>query len=165
MSKSGTEDVMDTATHSRANASGIVCGKKNQTYPRHRGVLRCRLDPVACGRGVLLQLSNPTRGAFAFIRWRTEEVRISFLSNTVADLKDLQTRIISEPPSKPSQIPLKKKKPQSGADKNRLCFHGKMLEINLPRCASAPFLCWLYGKLRWVGGERGGEVRGDFGDE
>lgn len=40
-----------------------------------------------------------------------------------------------------------------------------MLEIDSPLCASAPFLCWLYGKLRWVGGERGGEERGDFGDE
>lgn len=98
---------MHTVTHSGANISDIVCGK-NKTYPSHRGVLHCRLDPVARGRGVLLQLNNPARAAFAFIRWWTEEVRISFLSNTVADLKDLWTRIISETPSKPSQIPLKK---------------------------------------------------------
>lgn len=70
--------------------------------------------------------------------------RISFLSNTVADLKDLRTKITSGPPLKPSQIPFKKKrkkKTQSGADKNGLRFHGKVPEINLPLCASAPFLC------------------------
>lgn len=43
----------------------------------------------------------------------TEQVRISFLSNTVADLNGPRTRIISEPPSKPSQIPLKKKNPRA----------------------------------------------------
>lgn len=46
---------------------------KSNIYPSHRGTLRCRLGPVAAGRGVLLQLNSPMRGALAFVRWRTEK--------------------------------------------------------------------------------------------